>query len=98
MPKFEWDENKNSRNKEKHGISFEDASDLFNDEDRLVSASNRGGEKRFLTIGKAFLVILSLVYTIRGTVIRIISARRASKRERNAYLTRKLKKSQDHEK
>lgn len=98
MPKFAWDEDKNKKNQDKHGISFEDARDIFNDEDRLVSASNRAGEKRFLTIGKAFLVILSLVYTIRGTVIRIISARRASKRERNAYLTKKLKKSQDHEK
>ncbi len=45
MPKFAWDEDKNKKNQDKHGISFEDASDIFNDEDRLVSASNRAGEK-----------------------------------------------------
>ena len=35
MPKFEWDNNKNRSNQKKHGISFEDASDIFNDNDRI---------------------------------------------------------------
>ena len=98
MPKFEWDGNKNSKNKAKHGISFEDAKDIFNDQDRLIVEENRKGEKRFLSVGKAFLAIISLVYTLRGVVVRIISARRASKNERRAYLSKKLNQSQDDEK
>lgn len=97
MPKFEWDERKNSANEKKHGMNFADASDVFNDADRLISRVDRNGEKRFLTVGKAFLAIISLVYTIRGAVVRIISARRSSKEERRAYLNNKLRKSQDDE-
>lgn len=97
MPKFEWDENKNIKNKAKHGMPFEDAKDIFNDQDRLIFEQERNGEKRFLTVGKAFLAIISLAYTLRGAVVRIISARRANKNERRAYLSKKLK-SQDDEK
>lgn len=45
MPKFEWDDNKNESNQRKHKISFDDASDVFNDEDRLhyVVKRNRLG-------------------------------------------------------
>lgn len=93
MPQFEWDENKNSANKKKHKIAFEDAVDVFNDKDRLKFGSIQKGEKRYLTIGKAFLAIISVVYTTRNMIVRIISARRASKEERKAYLTKKLSQS-----
>ena len=98
MPQFEWDKRKNSANQKKHGMSFEDASDVFSDQDRLIFSDERKKEKRFLTVGKAFLAIITLVYTIRGVVVRIISARRASKKERRAYLSKKLNQSQNDEK
>ncbi|MCB9292459.1 MAG: BrnT family toxin [Lewinellaceae bacterium] len=82
-------------NQEKHEISFEDAIDVFNDKDRINYRSDRNGEQRFKTIGKAFQAIISVIYTTRDLVIRIISARRARKEERRAYLTKKLSKQDD---
>lgn len=96
MPKFEWDENKNQSNQQKHKISFEDASDVFNDPDRLNFRVKREGEERFVTIGKAFLVFVTIVYTMRSLIVRIISARRSDKEERNEYLTNKFTKSNDN--
>lgn len=96
MPKFEWDENKNQSNQQKHKISFEDASDVFNDADRLNFRVKREGEERFVTIGKAFLVFVTIVYTMRSLIVRIISARRSDKEERNEYLTNKFTKSNDN--
>lgn len=78
MPNFEWDENKNKSNQQKHKIAFEDAADVFNDYDRLEYLSDKHGETRYLTIGKVFQAIISLVYATTNMVIRIISARRAS--------------------
>ena len=91
MNGFEWDENKNRLNQRKHKIAFEDAADVFKDEDRLTYSSDKQGETRFLTIGKAFQAIISVVYTTRDLIIRIISARRASQNERQAYLPNKFK-------
>lgn len=97
MPNFEWDENKNKSNQQKHKIAFEDATDVFNDKDRLEYASVKQGETRYLTIGKAFQAIISVIYTTRDLLIRIISARRASQGERRAYLSNKLKNKEDDE-
>ncbi|AEE51951.1 BrnT family toxin [Haliscomenobacter hydrossis] len=96
MPKFEWDDNKNESNQRKHKISFEDASDVFNDEDRLHYVVKRNDETRYVTIGKAFQVFVTVVYTMRELIIRIISARRSSKEERNEYLANKFSKSDDN--
>ncbi|MCB9341214.1 MAG: BrnT family toxin [Lewinellaceae bacterium] len=82
-------------NQGKHKIAFEDAADVFNDEDRLTYSTDKQGETRFLTIGKAFQAINSVVYTARDLVIRIISARRASQNERQAYLSNKFKNRDD---
>lgn len=84
---FEWDENKNQQNVEKHGIDFSLAKEVFSDETRLVMEDNRKdyGEQRFKTIGKALDLILSVIYTLRDTTFRLISARSASKKERNIY-------------
>ena len=95
MPNFEWDENKNKSNQQKHKITFEDATDVFNDKDRLEYASEKQGETRYFTIGKAFQAIISVIYTTRDLLIRIISARRASQDERRAYLSNKLKNKED---
>lgn len=98
MPKFEWDNKKNRSNQKKHGISFEDASDIFSDNDRIQYQESRDGEKRYKIIGKAFEAIITVIYTMRDLIVRIISARRSSKDERKAYLTNKLsKKAKDDE-
>ena len=76
---FEWDEKKNKTNLKKHNISFEIAKEVFKDTRKDY------GEKRFITIGKVKNLILTVVYTIRNTAKRLISARRASKKEREYY-------------
>jgi len=83
---FDWDENKNKANIEKHSIDFNDAKDVFNDEKRIVSEDNRQnyGEKRWITIGKMFKAVIVVVYTNRDAT-RLISARFANKKERMSY-------------
>jgi len=84
---FEWDENKNKSNIEKHGINFNDAKEVFNDPKRKISQDNRKdyGEERFKVIGKIFETIISVIFTFRNSIIRIISARKSSQNEREEY-------------
>jgi uncharacterized DUF497 family protein len=84
---FEWDENKNSSNKDKHGLDFSYAKKVFDDINRIKFRDNRKdyGEERWITIGKVLDAILTVVYTIRNTTIRLISARAANNEERNTY-------------
>ncbi len=84
---FEWDKNKNKSNQEKHGIDFNDAKDVFNDQNRKTSPDLRNdyGEDRWITIGKIADTIIVVVYTIRNTAYRIISVRYAKKKERETY-------------
>ncbi len=93
--RFEWDETKNLSNRRKHGVSFEDACQVLRDP-LCVSVQDRieGGEQRWQTLGmvEGFL-LLTVAHTVReeledGTwveVIRIISARRATRKERRRY-------------
>lgn len=85
--KFEWDENKNKKNLDKHFVSFEQAKEVFNDEKRIEQPDNRKdyGEPRIKVIGKAKNLMLSVIYTMRGAVTRLISARSASRKERKDY-------------
>lgn len=87
--KFEWDENKNQLNFQKHGIRFEDIVTLFEDPNRIQFQDLRKdyGETRWKTVGLVFGLIFSVTYTLRGSAIRLISARRASQKERNLYKT-----------
>lgn len=87
MSNFEWDENKNQSNQQKHGISFEEATKLFDDDRRIEYQDLRRdyGEDRWKTIGQILGIIFSVTYTLRATVIRLISARRASQNERDLY-------------
>lgn len=86
---FEWDDNKNQINIEKHGIDFNDAKRVFEDLQRQSSEDNRKnyGENRFITIGKISSVVIVLVYTHKDNIIRIISARLANRKEREKYNT-----------
>jgi len=83
---FEWDNEKNNRNIEKHGIDFADAVAVF-DNPILEFEDDRKdyGEKRFFGIGIIRDLEISVVYTKRINIIRIISARRARKDERQKY-------------
>ncbi|MBF2055782.1 MAG: BrnT family toxin [Cyanobacterium sp. T60_A2020_053] len=83
---FEWDEQKNIKNQEKHGIRFEDAIPVF-DNDMLIEIDNRFdyGEIRCKAIGKTIAVYFTVIYTERGEKIRIISARKSHKKEKVKY-------------
>jgi len=92
---FEWDADKNRLNIDKHGISFEEAVQVF-DEVHLsrVDAREDYSEVREITIGMiAGMVVAVVVHTDRDEAIRIISARKANKRERSAYHAYYTKKS-----
>jgi len=84
---FEWDERKNRDNIGKHGINFEDAARIF-DGPVLSSVDDRKdyGELREISIGRlGSVAVLVVVHTDRGDAVRIISARPASREERNRY-------------
>lgn len=83
---FAWDPNKAAANLRKHGVDFADAATVFYDE-RAVTIPDPGSEEqRFITIGvDATGRLLVVVYTWREDRIRIISARRATRRERRDY-------------
>lgn len=86
---FEWDEEKNLTNQTKHGISFGEAQELFrSDVDYLeiFDASHSDHEDRFIAIGPIILGIVMVVFTERDEdIVRIISARPATKREEQMF-------------
>ena len=88
---FEWDEEKAALNFKKHGVRFETAALVFNDENRIefFDYSHSDYEDRYNTIGKVDK-ILFVVYTERKALTRIISARIATPAERRMYNDRKL--------
>lgn len=90
MIKFEWDENKNRTNQRKHGISFTEAQTVFYDSEALVidDPEHSEEEERFIILGlsnKANLLVVCHCYRASETVIRIISARKATKTESQYY-------------
>ena len=89
-PRFEWDPKKAAANLEKHGVAFSDAITAFSDETGLVldDPDHSTDEARFVLLGlSADLRMLVVVHCLRdsGKVIRLISARPASRRERAQY-------------
>jgi hypothetical protein len=89
---FEWDARKASANAQKHGVTFNEAVTIFVDADALDGPDppHSSAEARFRRLGRsAEGRVLTVVYTLRSTgnaeAIRLISARRASRRERAAY-------------
>ena len=86
--KIEWDEEKAASNLQKHGVSFDEAEEVFYDPNALegFDAEHSVDEDRFFIIGLSNRRLLYLVFAERqGTVIRIISARKAVKREQVSY-------------
>ncbi|MEP5821224.1 BrnT family toxin [Tateyamaria sp.] len=94
-PRFTWDEDKNLSNQRKHGVSFELAARVFLDPLHLsVQDRVEGGEQRWQTLGQiggVAVVLVAHTFTEDGPtdapveVIRIISARPATRRERTRY-------------
>ena len=83
---FEWDTTKATQNEKKHRIRFSDTFAVFEDTNALTIEQVVRGEERFVTVGMdAFGRILVVVYTWRGELIRIISARKATHTEVRQY-------------
>lgn len=86
---FEWDDKKEQINIAKHGIDFSTAALVFDDPNRIEKYDNLHSdwEDRYITIGlvNGTAVLVMVVYTERNPSIRIISARLATKREKEAY-------------
>ena len=90
---FNWDDKKNDINIKKHGISFEEAKEIFYDEDAILieDKSHSDEEERFILLGINFtgstLVVVHCYRTLADEleVIRIISARKATKKEERDY-------------
>ena len=90
MITFEWDQAKATSNQKKHGVSFEEARSIFYDEFavQFFDDENSGSEDRFLMLGfsdEARLLIVCHCERENGNVIRIISARKATKKEGKYY-------------
>lgn len=89
--RFEWNESKAESNRRKHGVSFEEARTVFFEDDALLydDPDHSDDEQRFLLVGpSASLRLLVVVHWCRedDEVIRIISARMATRRERAAFV------------
>jgi uncharacterized DUF497 family protein len=87
MLQFEWDRPKAAQNIAKHGLPFEYAARVFLDPHRLDSEDTRYDyrEERRLTVGSIEGRVYAVAYTMRGEIIRLISARKANHRERRKY-------------
>jgi uncharacterized DUF497 family protein len=85
---FEWDQRKDSANRRKHGVEFEEAATVFDDplSVTIPDPDHASDEERFVIVGlSSQQSLLVVVHTIRGERIRLISARPASKHERRKY-------------
>ena len=91
---FEWDDRKNLSNKRKHGVSFEEAQTVFFDENAIEfdDPDHSIQEERFLLLGlslKLKVLVVCHCYRKDESIIRIISARKATKKEQKYYFRRK---------
>ena len=85
---FEWDENKGRQNLSKHGVSFEEATTIFDDPLYVdfYDPDHSENEERYLIVGQSNRGrILILSYTERGNKIRLISVREVTPQERKTY-------------
>ena len=85
LMKFEWDPEKSAGNKAKHGIDFLSAQNLWRDENRIEIHAPYPVEERVVLIARFAGKLWAAVYTLRGDAVRIISVRRARKREVDLY-------------
>ena len=83
--KFEYDKHKSDTNKQKHGIDFKEAQDLWLDDKGIEVKAKSDNEERFALIAKYLKKIWTAFFTYRKDNIRIISVRRARKKEKRIY-------------
>ena len=88
--KFDWDKNKDSLNRKKHGVSFQEASTVFYDENALEfhDPDHSEDEDRFIMLGMSFktrVLVVCHCFREESSIIRIISARKATKHETKKY-------------
>ena len=88
--RFTWDKSKSKANQKKHGISFEEAQTVFFDENAIeyFDPDHSESEDRFLLLGLSSslrTLVVSHCYRKRESLIRIISARKATKKEQKVY-------------
>ena len=93
LPVFEWDEDKAEINMRKHGVSFDEAKTVFMDTESLLinDPDHSLYEDRFLLLGKTTshkLLIVCHCYRCSDTIVRIISARKATRHEASMYYER----------
>jgi len=91
--RFDWDNKKDAQNRRKHGISFEEAQTVFFDDHALLIADpdHSEEEERFVLLGLSSALrtlVVCRCYRREGDVIRLISARRADRQERELYEAR----------
>ena len=87
---FEWDENKNNINIRKHGVSFNEALTVFSDKNALLVTDDEHSEdeERFIILGLSKnlrILVVCHCYKESDSIIRIISARKANKYEKEHY-------------
>lgn len=85
---FEWDESKNKANRKKHGIWFEEAQFVFDDPLGRLFRDDSSADERYILIGSntnSKLLVVVHCYRESESIIRIISARKATKQERQFY-------------
>ena len=89
---LEWDDAKSKHCEEQRGFNFEYAAQALHDPERLIHEDKRFhyGEQRFQLVGKIEGRVFVIVYALRGQITRIISARKANKREVKRYENRTL--------
>lgn len=88
---FEWDPKKAEANRRKHGIEFLDAVIVFDDDRGVTLLDENPTEERYVTFGMDGQGrVLAVSYVLRGNIIRIISARKATLRERAQYEDKRI--------
>ncbi len=88
MVKFEWDENKNKLNRKKHGVWFEEAQQVFDDTNAILyfDKDHSDAEDRYILLGLSSARLLVVIHVqINNKIIRLISARKTTKKEKVAY-------------
>ncbi|MGD0999294.1 MAG: BrnT family toxin [Candidatus Brocadiia bacterium] len=92
--RFEWDEKKSRENRRKYGVSFDEAQTVFLDDNaiRFFDPDHSADEDRFLMLGISFrlrVLVVCHCYRAGDAVVRIISARKANRKEQQVYWSRK---------
>ena len=85
--RFEWHDRKARTNLRDHGVTFEEAAEVFDDEAAIdeIEHSMDYGEERWTMLGMSNGQLMAVIYTMRGTRFRIISARKADPHEQERY-------------